>query len=82
MTTISSPASGDDRRGSWPPILSAGQAAELLHLASAREVLKLARQGVFPSSKAGKRRLFLLDELIEALRRRQEPGDHQLGTGN
>ncbi len=57
----------------WPPVLTAAQAASFLHLASAREVLKLARRGELPSLKLGKRRLFLRDELIEALKKRQTP---------
>ena len=50
-----------------PPILNADQAAELLHLASGREVLKLARQRRLPHTKLGRRVLFVRDQLVEFL---------------
>ena len=56
-----------------PPVLDADQVADLLHLASGREALKLARQQIIPSVKLGKRVLFVTDDIIAALRRRSRP---------
>ena len=61
--------------------MNADQCARLLFLKSGREALRLARQRKIPSVKVGKHRLFLLDEVIETLRRRQQRAieDRELG---
>lgn len=54
------------------PVLSADEVAELLHLGSRREVLKLVRARVLPHVRLGQKRiLFLLDSVLEALKRRE-----------
>ncbi len=55
----------------WPPVMDKDEVAAMLHLASGNEALKLARSGFLPSVKVGKRVLFLRDEVLETLRRRQ-----------
>ena len=57
----------------YPPILNADQVAELLHLASGREALKLAREQRIPSVKVGKRVLFVLEEVIRSLADQSRP---------
>lgn len=64
-----------------PPVMDANECAKLLRLKSGREALRLARQRKIPSVKVGKHRLFLLDEVIKTLRRRQQNAieDRELG---
>lgn len=58
--------------GAPPPVLDADQVAELLHLGSGREAVKLARRRVLPHVRLGpKRILFLLDSVLAALKRRE-----------
>ena len=55
---------------SLPPVLSADQVAELLHLPSRREVLKLARRRVLPVVRLGPKRIvFLRDSVVAALKK-------------
>ncbi len=58
--------------GQLPPILTAEQTAELLHLASGEEALKMARGRKIPSVKVGRRRLFILEDLIQSLRKQSD----------
>ena len=55
-----------------PPILTAEQTAQLLHLASGEEALKMARARKIPSVKVGRRRLFILEDLIQSLRKQSD----------
>ena len=67
----------------FPPILDADQAAEMLHLASGREALRMAREHRIPSVKVGRRVLFIRDEIIKALMEQSRPAisDEQLRRG-
>jgi len=64
-----------------PPVLDSQGCATLLGMKSASEVNRLARERKLPSVKFGKRVLFLTDEVIATLRRRQKPAveDKDLG---
>ena len=67
-----------------PPVLDAAQVAELLHLGSRREVMKLVRARVLPHVRLGpKRVLFLLDSILDALKRREVADftDQELAQG-
>ena len=67
-----------------PPVLDADQLALLLHLGSRREVLKLVRARVLPHVRLGpKRILFLLDSVLDALKRREiaDVTDEELAAG-
>ena len=58
--------------GGHSPVLSADEVAKLLHLGSRREVMKLVRARVLPHVRLGpKRVLFLLDSILDALKRRE-----------
>ena len=67
----------------FPPILTADQAAEMLHLASGREALKLARERRIPSVRIGKRVLFIRDEVIRTLVEQSRPAisDEEMRAG-
>ena len=69
---------------STPLVLDADQVAELLHLASGREALKLARSRRIPSVRVGKRVLFVRDEVIRALAEQSRPAisDDDLRRGS
>ena len=67
----------------FPPVLDADQTARLLHLASGREALKLAREQRIPSVKLAKKVLFVRDQLIETLIQQSRPAltDAELQKG-
>ncbi len=63
------------------PIMDAAECAAFLRLASPREVLRLARRRELPSVRVGRRRLFLLESVLAALREREDRAiaDRELG---
>ena len=70
--------------GELPPVLSADQVAELLHLPSRREVLKLARRRVLPVVRLGPKRIvFLRDSVVAALKKLETCAmtDEELASG-
>ena len=57
----------------WPIVMDKEQVAAMLRLRSGNEALKQARSGFLPSVRVGRHVLFLRDEVVETLRRRQRP---------
>ena len=67
----------------FPASMTAKEAADMLHLASGREALRMAREHKVPSVKVGRRVLFIRDEIIKALIEQSRPAisDEQLRRG-
>ena len=66
-------AERDSHTATSRPVLDADGIAALLYLGSGREALKLARQQVIPSVRVGKRILFVVEDVIQTLRKRSKP---------
>ena len=56
-----------------PPVLDAAQVAEWLRLAGGRQALELARRGILPSIRIGRRVLFRRDGVLQALEKAEIP---------
>lgn len=63
------------------PVLTPEIVASLLGLASREEALKLARRGLLPSVKFGKRVLFLLESVLQTLKSRERPAIEEADLG-